>query len=822
MGVKFLDEPTAPAPRLRFLDEEPAAPAPSSAADQVAAITQQGEAQRRAALSAEQRRVEDEARAKAPRAEPYSPLQAGLQAAAAVPVLGAGARLAQLGLRAYPRVAPYAGRLAEMLLPRTGKELVTRGGLAATGGAAAQAVSNVLPEDTSPLARQAVELGTGMAVEGAAGATRSAARALRPIIPGGAERAGERVVRQLQPEVIESIPASQESKRQILRSLQERLRGKPVGEEVDVGEVARLLGTDAAATRRRGEDLGKRLAAGTESRLAAISQPRTATEVGEEARTLATARLQSLKEARQNATDVNKAEAFQAARAQEVAGQRVNQTNAFKQAEADLKAMKIDPETKLPLTTGATGGQIDEVRRELTGVILDPLTGETKRVGVSFQKLEDLRRRLGDRASGLPETGFDAIGQQMAGRLKTMVENVMKEFTGGKLDPNTGLVTGGSFEKYLKDYAEASKPINQFATTVGQKLTATLEQPRGVFATDPMALPRSIFSSPRNVDDFIELTGGDKAAVERLARNYVSEQLAGKTPAQINQFLNTNKGWLGKFPVLRDDFAAFAKKAAQEARVQPRLAARTEARAGRFELGRDPAEQARRFRDLVVGTGRPEDIAAAGRVLGQTEQGRQAFRGAMQEVLGTTAPGSLERQFRDRIRPAMKASGLYTDDQLKVADDAVSDIVRVQLAVQQAMSRASQIPGAESDASRLTRLINEEVAQMKKGGVMMGGITATLLGGLRYLDLPTPSMQQLGLGGGAAALLFKDSYLQYNNRIREAVDKIVTDPARLEQILKAPPQQRDGVVGALLRQAIGTTVGVQTPEVQEDATNQGF
>jgi hypothetical protein len=273
--------------------------------------------------------------------------------------------------------------------------------------------------------------------------------------------------------------------------------------------------------------------------------------------------------------------------------------------------------------------------------------------------------------------------------------------------------------------------------------------------------------------------------------------------------------------VLRDDFTAFAKKAEQEARLQPKIAARTEARAGRFELGRDPAEQGRLFRDLVVGTGRPEDIAAAGRVLGQTEEGRQAFRGAMQEVLGTTEPGSLERQFRDRIRPAMKASGLYTDDQLKVADDAVADIVKVQLAVQQAMSRASQIPGAESDASRLTRLINEEVAQMKKGGVMLGGIVATLLGGIRYLDLPTPSMSQLGLGGGAAALLFKDSYLQYNNRIREAVDKIVTDPARLEQILKTPPQQRNGVVGAILRQAIGTTVGVQTPEVIEDATNQG-
>jgi hypothetical protein len=822
MGVKFLDETTAPAPRLRFLDEEPAAPAQSPGSDQVTAITQQGEAQRRAALSAEQRRAEDEARAKAPRAEPYSPLQAGLTAAAAVPVLGAGARLAQLGLRTYPRVAPYAGRLSEMLLPRTGRELVGRGALAAGGGAAAQAVSNVLPEDTSPLARQAVELGTGMAVEGAAGAGRSALSALRPILPRGAERAGERVVRQLQPEVIESIPASQESKRQILRSMQERLRGKPIGEEIDVGEVARLLGTDAAATRRRGEALAGQLAAGTERRLAAISRPRTATEVGEEARTLATTRLEALKKTRQNTIDVNKAEAFNAARNRELAGERVNNTESFKQAEAALRAMKVDPETKLRLTTGETGSQIDLVRREFTGESFNPVTGETSRSGVSFQRLEDLRRRLGDRASGLPETGFDAIGQQQAGKLKALVENVMKEFTGGKLNEKTGLYEGGSFEKYLSDYAKASEPINKFATSVGQKLTATLEQPRGVFATDPMALPRSIFSSPRNVDDFIELTGGDKAAVERLARNYVSEQLAGKTPAQINQFLNTNKGWLAKFPVLRDDFATFAKKAQQEARVQPRLAARTEARAGRFELSRDPAEQARLFRDLIVGTGKSQDIAAAGRVLGQTEQGRQAFRGAVQEVLGTTEPGSLERQFRDRIRPAMKSSGLYTDEQLKVAEDAVSDIVKVQLAVQQAMSRASQVSGAESDATRLTRLINEEVSKVKKGGVMATVVTGALLKAADALGLPTPTAGYLVGGAGVGAALFKDNYLQYNNRIREAVNNIVTDPAKLQQVLDAPPQQRDGVVSALLRQAIGTGIGVQTPEVQEDAANQGF
>jgi hypothetical protein len=803
-------EPDQPVRRGGFVpDEEPSQT--TSAADQVTAITRQSEAQRRAGLTEEQRRAEDAARAKAPRAEPVSPLQSGLQAAAAVPIFGGGARLAQLGLRSYPKVAPYAGRLSEMLLPRTGRELVGRGSLAAAGGAGAQAVSNVLPEDTSPLARQAIELGTGLAIEGGAGTIRSAASAFRPILPSGPRRAGERVVRQLEPEVIQSIPASQESKRQILRAMQESLRGKKgIGEEVDVGEVARLLGVDAAATRRSGSKLGEQLAAGTERRLAAISQPKTATEVGEEARNIVKSRLDKLKANRDAVAKADKDDMLATANAKEKAGIGVENTESFKAAEQSIKTMLIDPLTKRAQLTGPEASAVAEIRRDLIGTSFDPLTGQTKTKKIGFGALENLRRRLGDRASGAPNTGYESIGQIQAGELKELVENVMDDFVEGGL------------KKFTNNYRENSKAINKFETKLGEKLTATLEQPRGVFQTDPMALPKSIFSSPRNVDDFIELAGGDKAAVERLARNYVSEQLVGKSPKQINDFLNTNRNWLAKFPVLRDDFTTFAKKAEQEARLQPKIAARTEARASRFELGRDPAEQAGRFKDLVMGTGRLEDVAAAGRVLGQSEQGREAFRNAMQEVLGTTATGSLERQFRDRIRPAMRASGIYTDEQLKVADDAVADIVKVQLAVQQAVSRASQIPGAESDASRLTRLINEEVSKVKKGGVMATVITGALLKAADTFGLPMPGPGYFVGGAGVGAALFKDSYLQYNNRIREAVNNIVVDPVKLQQVLDAPAAERNTVIAALLRQAIGTTVGVQTPEVAEDDAAQGF
>ncbi len=812
MAIEYEDTPQPRRGRIEY-EGEPAAPkggtvtASSPQAKSLAEMIPVGETDREAARLAAQIPPEK-------RVQPVSPLESALMAMSAIPVLGGGARLAQLGLRGSQRLAPYAARAAELFIPKTGTELAKRTALTGTGAAAAQTASNLLPEDTNPLTRFGVETATGMAVEGVGGAGRSAINAFRPILPGGPRRAGERVVRQFEPQQIQTLPQVSERSSSVMRRMQESLRGAPKEEAIDVTDLSRILGTEAARTRAGGGALAERLAAGTERRLADISRPRTSAEIGQEARDIVDSRLTALKKTRETEVDTNKSDAFNTARNQEVAGRRVNELESFKDAERRLAGMKIDPETKLPLTTGATGAQIDEVRRELTGVILDPMTGETRKVGVSFQKLEDLRRKLGDRSAGLPAEGFDAIGQQQAGDLKVLVENVMKEFTGGTFDKTTGVTTGGLFEKYLADYRKASEPINAFRTSLGQKLTGRSEADFARFVADEQALPKAIFSSPRNVDDFIALTGGDRASVEKLARNYVSRELSGATPKQINNFLQTNSAWLSKFPQVRDDFAKFAQKATQEADVQKRLTARTEQRAGRFELGRDPAEQARNFTALIK-TGSANDIAAAGRVLAQTPDGADLFKRGVRDILGTENPGSLERVYRDRIRPAMNASGLYKPDELNFVDQSIKDIVQVQNAVSQAMSRASQIPGAETSASQLTRLINEEVSQMKKGGVMATVIAGALLKGADTIGLPTPSLGYIAGGAGVGAALAKDSYLQYNNRIREAVNDIVTDPVKLKEVLSVPPAQREGVIGRLIRQATGVAIGVSTPEAEE-------
>jgi hypothetical protein len=738
------------------------------------------------------------------RIKSQSPFQAGLEATAALPIVGGTAKAFQLASRGG-RLAPYGKRALEIFLPQSGGELARQAGLTFLGGTAAQGASNMLPENTGAFPRFLVETGAGLATEGLASSLRSAARGFRPMTPGGTQRAAERVVRDMTPEQIAALPQTVESKTALVRQAQERLRGKPYSEPVDAAEVARLLNIESVAGRQRGEQLSRQLQTGTEQRLAAISQPRTMEQVGGDLRSLVMSRLEKLKADRETATNANKEAMLTEARTKELAGQGVENTQAFKNAEVQLKAFERDPQTKRELLTSDTKSQFDKVRRELTGVSFDPLTGETKKTKVGFERLERLRRQLGDRASGLPETGYDAIGQKDAKKLKELVEGVMSEFTGKK------------FDKYIADYKAMSEPINQFESEIGRALTAPSTAVRGELATQASTLPRTVFSKPENIDNLIALAGGDKTRVEVLARNYASTELQGKTPTQINSWLRANNEWLSRFPQLKQDFADYARKQEQTTRVTKQTEKLTEQRARMFEMGGTQTQQAENFKNLMMGTGSSRDVAAAAKVLGRTPEGAEAFKASVRDLIGTLPPGSIERGYRDRIKPSMQASGLYTPDELKFVDDAIADIVSVQTAVSRASQNIGRTPGTESSAQELTRLIQNEMSQVKKGGAIAGLYTAGLVALGNRLGLPLEVGGTASVAGAVTGAFAIDRYRQYVANIRSAVSDIVTDPVRLKEVMKTPPDRRQGVIARMIRQTIGTQVGAETPERMQNA-----
>lgn len=97
--------------------------------------------------------------------EPRTLTQAALEGAAAVPILGAAARGAQLLARGT-RAAPYAAEAARALLPATGTALVGEGLLGAAAGAGGELAARQVPEQYGE---------TGKAIGGMVGGIAAAA-----------------------------------------------------------------------------------------------------------------------------------------------------------------------------------------------------------------------------------------------------------------------------------------------------------------------------------------------------------------------------------------------------------------------------------------------------------------------------------------------------------------------------------------------------------------------------------------------------------------------------------------------------------------------
>jgi hypothetical protein len=110
--------------------------------------------------------------------QPRTLTQAALEGAAAVPVLGAAARGAQL-LSRGTRAAPYAAEAARALLPATGTALIGEGLLGAAAGAGGELAARQVPEQYGE---------TGRALAGMAGGAVAAAPF--SLVRGAVESAG--------------------------------------------------------------------------------------------------------------------------------------------------------------------------------------------------------------------------------------------------------------------------------------------------------------------------------------------------------------------------------------------------------------------------------------------------------------------------------------------------------------------------------------------------------------------------------------------------------------------------------------------------------
>ena len=276
-----------------------------------------------------------------------------------------------------------------------------------------------------------------------------------------------------------------------------------------------------------------------------VGKPANVADIGAEARNLIDTRLQTLRAQRKAAADANMGSAFAEAEAKEKAGSRIKQTTAFKSGVELINDILRNPDTKMSnVNLPQIRDQLNRVKSAITGRTVAE-DGSVVDRDVSFRSLEYLRRFLGDRASGLPAEGFDAIGQQQASKLKEIVENIQREFVQG-------------FGEALDQYKVDSQPISQFKSKFGKAITGREDYDFSKFSTFAADLPAQIFKNRDTVDEAIALSGGNAQQLEQLARQFVSDQIQQKNGKQIADFLFENRGWLERFPQLRQDINTFA------------------------------------------------------------------------------------------------------------------------------------------------------------------------------------------------------------------------------------------------------------------------
>jgi hypothetical protein len=339
----------------------------------------------------------------------------------------------------------------------------------------------------------------------------------------------------------------------------------------------------------------------------------TPSPIGEEARNAANTRLEQLKANRrqQVKSDLDEIEAIVAS--------KTNQSAGAVPAATDFESL-----IKTKVGAGTIPGQVDPQREPMLKRLLADVTGKQEKVNeagqtfvvqtpVSFNSLEEIRRRLRDRSYGGDE-GFAAISSLEAGQLANAVEAMQRQFVGDDV-----------FGRYLSNYAQASKPINQFNTLQGKVLTA--QTPFGErFITDPAQIPSRLFSSQESVKTFTDLVGGDQALVNNLAAKYLNDQMRGGTAQDVARTIDSNRDWLAldQFKGLRDQLTNLQSSLSRASSEAARLGAAS--KAAESEIGQlaerkvpaqpSPLPAAEQVRAQGARTAKELEEAAVARITG--------------------------------------------------------------------------------------------------------------------------------------------------------------------------------------------------------------
>jgi len=522
-------------------------------------------------------------------------------------------------------------------------------------------------------------------------------------------------------------------------------------------KVAELRGKAGKLTTRAEE--GKKAA---RESLTAVGSPQTPTQTGSSIREAVTPIFEKLKQVRASNAEQLKGEAFGEALAKEKAGERVSNTQAFKDAMIAIQNAIKNPETKLKnISINEVESQLQKVRSALDPRRVDE-TGTVIGEPVSFEGLENLRRFLRDRAYGLPAEGFDAIGQQQAGKLADAVEAIQREFS-----PKIG--------KFLEQYKADSQPLNAFKTKLGEAIVGKEEFDMGRFATDPAALGEKFFKTETGIKDLINLLGGDAAKAEQIARGFISDKLANASGNDVQKFIDvTARDWINNFPALKQQLA---QAATAMSRAEGFGGARAKlADVLRTEAGGLPTKAATQAESVL------------------TQAGKEAQRVAQERIKGAAKGLKGEKKL---------AAGVVKEAEAEAADITKAAGAEATKIRTEAQKRADTILKGTTDADRVRQIVlgTDDAAWKEMSSIVL----STPGGKEKFADAVNQILADKATSSLKGAI---DDWKYIGQRLIDnnlmSPQKVAETQAKLQEIFVAPVdlRQKSTMTQRLLRNAL--------------------
>lgn len=295
--------------------------------------------------------------------------------------------------------------------------------------------------------------------------------------------------------------------------------------------------------------------------------------------------------------------------------------------------------------------------RQIMGYDPKPAPKETP---ATFQRIDDVRRQLGEVFRGKPPEGYEGIDAATAKKYYAMLSDLQKKYAGAEQ------------AKLLDDYAARTEGLEVFSSKLGKKVTA-LDQYREGQYPDPSNIPAAFFKTRASIRALQELTG-NKTQVQSAALEFANHELAGKDANGVRSWMSKNAEWLSEVPATRT--------------LVDKYATRLESSDRAMRNASDFAKRAGKDASLLIGKALPAQNAIDFIKKGEVEfwdkvipafqkspQSKRTLVEAVRKVVADQADsGATQDLFNRNIRPFLEKGGIASKTEMDFISSKLDEV----------------------------------------------------------------------------------------------------------------------------------------------------